>query len=281
MINLKRGVSTLIAMTIIIVLAVLLVGGVLGYQYYWLPKEEAKTPKNETAEPYIKVHSPNGGEKWEIGKTYEIKWESSGLNSSKLFKIDLERKLPDDNQYWNIGTIASKLSQSGSYQWRIETDFVKYVDGAPYKLLVGEMGESGLEQVVESNSFYIVSAKHETADWKVYEWQASPFVKVRFKYPNDWIVEKSYYLTPAQKAAGEEPSIIGVLIYPEEGKKIVDYISIGGRQASCEPSQNHTKCLNVGKINVWGDFIYTDSNNPEILRVFDLIVSTLEFIETK
>lgn len=51
MINLNKGVSTPIAITIIIVLVVLIGGGVLGYQYYWLPKQEApktETPKDET-----------------------------------------------------------------------------------------------------------------------------------------------------------------------------------------------------------------------------------------
>ena len=53
--SLNKGISTPLAITIIIVLAVVLVGGVLSYQYYWLPKEEVKkseteTPKDETAD---------------------------------------------------------------------------------------------------------------------------------------------------------------------------------------------------------------------------------------
>lgn len=51
MINLKRGISTPIAITIIIVLVILIGGGILGYQYYWLPKEEAEAPKTETQTP--------------------------------------------------------------------------------------------------------------------------------------------------------------------------------------------------------------------------------------
>lgn len=55
---LNRGVSTPIAITIIVVLAIILVGGVLAYQYWWLPKEEVKPleiekqtiiPKDQTA----------------------------------------------------------------------------------------------------------------------------------------------------------------------------------------------------------------------------------------
>ena len=52
MINLNRGVSTSIALTIIIVLAVVLVGGVAAYNYYYvLEKEpgmlEVKVPEGE------------------------------------------------------------------------------------------------------------------------------------------------------------------------------------------------------------------------------------------
>ena len=56
MINLNQGVSTPIALTIIIALSVVLVGGVFAYQYYYLPGKETKipeikaleTPKDET-----------------------------------------------------------------------------------------------------------------------------------------------------------------------------------------------------------------------------------------
>lgn len=46
--QLDKGVSTPIAITIIIVLVILIGGGVLGYQYYWLPKQEAKALETET-----------------------------------------------------------------------------------------------------------------------------------------------------------------------------------------------------------------------------------------
>ncbi len=50
MINLKKGLSTPIAITIIVVLVILVGGGALGYQYYWLPKEEAKIPETEISQ---------------------------------------------------------------------------------------------------------------------------------------------------------------------------------------------------------------------------------------
>lgn len=47
MINLNKGISTLLAITIIIVLVVLVGGGILTYQYWRMPKEEVK---DETAD---------------------------------------------------------------------------------------------------------------------------------------------------------------------------------------------------------------------------------------
>ncbi|MBU1993023.1 hypothetical protein KKG51_04985 [Patescibacteria group bacterium] len=56
---LNKGISTPIVITIIIVLAIVLVGGVLAYQYYYFPKQETEmskveTPKTETPENEIK-----------------------------------------------------------------------------------------------------------------------------------------------------------------------------------------------------------------------------------
>jgi uncharacterized cupin superfamily protein len=47
-----------------------------------IPKAKAK--------PFIQVLSPNGGEKWEIGKTYEIRWRSAGIGKVyiTLFNYD-------------------------------------------------------------------------------------------------------------------------------------------------------------------------------------------------
>ena len=56
MIKLNQGVSTPLAIVIVIVLAVLLVGGVLAYQYWWAAKEgetipsETEGTKDETAD---------------------------------------------------------------------------------------------------------------------------------------------------------------------------------------------------------------------------------------
>lgn len=86
MINLKRGISTPIAITIIIVLALLLVGGVLGYQYYYLPKKEAKISE---------LKLPEYAVDWQIYKSkkygFEIRYPEGHLIHKTLgenMKVD-------------------------------------------------------------------------------------------------------------------------------------------------------------------------------------------------
>jgi hypothetical protein len=106
-------------------------------------------------------------------------------------------------------------------------------------------------------------------NWKTYE---SEELKIEFKYPRNWTVDKVEYQTPAQQIRGETPGIIGVKLYPSGEIRGNDFIDIGGKQVSCEPSQNHTKCFYLSSID---NFTFTDSKNPEILDVFDSFVKTI------
>ena len=109
----------------------------------------------------------------------------------------------------------------------------------------------------------------KTIDWRTYQWN-----NLEFKYPSTWTVEKTYYSTAAQQVQGQTPENIGLDIFPGKEIKGKDFIAIGGHQVSCEASQNHTKCSFINSI---ANFIYTDSNNSEILNIFDQIVSTFKF----
>jgi len=110
----------------------------------------------------------------------------------------------------------------------------------------------------------------ETADWQTYQWNS-----LEFEYPQTWTIEKIYYQTPAQQARGESPENIGLKMFPGIESIRNDFISIGGRQVSCDPSEKHTKCQFIPLIS---DFIYTDSNNLDILNTFDKIISTFRFL---
>ena len=69
-----------------------------------------------TALPSITVTSPNGGETWGGGKTYDITWNSAGVDTVSITLIDY-RAGPVET------TIAANLSASlGKYSWTIPTN---------------------------------------------------------------------------------------------------------------------------------------------------------------
>lgn len=79
-------ISTPLGITIIIVAAFILAGGVLAYQYWWLPRQETPSSKN----PSIIVLSPNGGEKFALGSTYPIIWcGSNWQNKNQGAGVDI------------------------------------------------------------------------------------------------------------------------------------------------------------------------------------------------
>ena len=155
--SLTKGISTPIAIIIIIVLAVVLVGGVLAYQYWWTPIKETKIPEVETP-------------------------------------------------------------------------------------------------------------KDETVNWLIYNWGV-----LQFKYPQNWKVKKGYYRTPAQEAAGEPASVVGLSLFPEEWLTNQDSIGISGRQVNCSLFGDNP-CFIFFTIPV-----YPISKNPEILKVFDTFIKTITY----
>jgi hypothetical protein len=99
------------------------------------PAPALDNPKAQTEYP-LKIISPNGGEKWEIGKTYTIKWQSKGLSNS------LEIYLRDDRTGPSYKLIATGIpNYINSYNWTIPQDFWgKYTVGNSYKIQVREIG---------------------------------------------------------------------------------------------------------------------------------------------
>jgi hypothetical protein len=93
-------------------------------------------------EPSLTVISPNGGEVWEIGKSYEIKWKHFALAGEKIdiFLIKWVSKLastvysPQGVVYPPEGIkIASDIPvEQGSYLWNIPTDIPEGKDYAVY-----------------------------------------------------------------------------------------------------------------------------------------------------
>jgi hypothetical protein len=74
-------------------------------------------------QPSITVLSPNGGEVWEIGKTYTIKWSFQNLPSAGNIAIWLLKRLPSESSYTLARTlfVGLKIPQT-SAEWMIPTD---------------------------------------------------------------------------------------------------------------------------------------------------------------
>jgi len=123
----QKGISSI---AIIIIIAFIVGGSILAYQYWWLPKQA--TPPQES--PSIKVLSPKGGEVWEIGSAKTIKWQYSPelinrINSNSIISISISIKEIDgihgglttrkDASFSDVGANSSNLLNFISYSWPV------------------------------------------------------------------------------------------------------------------------------------------------------------------
>lgn len=76
-----------------------------------------------SATPFITILSPNGGEQWEIGKTYIVKWNLSSDPLNGDYKTTLTLKRDSDPSYnYNIINPDVPIQSSGtlySYNWTV------------------------------------------------------------------------------------------------------------------------------------------------------------------
>ena len=104
-------------------------------------------------------------------------------------------------------------------------------------------------------------AQDATAGWKIYQWDTG---RLLLKYPPGWKIEKDTY------SNGGVTGEVGLFISPQN-RKSSDYIEIAGLQEpNCYTPSLYVKCDQ--KTLLW-----TKSTNPEILKYFDLINSTVYF----
>ena len=71
-----------------------------------------------STQPSITVISPNGGEQWQIGKAYEIKWLSSGIAASNNVQIELS----GTNIYRKF--VANVPGSSGAFLWTVPSNLI-------------------------------------------------------------------------------------------------------------------------------------------------------------
>jgi len=179
---------------ILLVLAALVGGGIL----VWMRKQEIspyefpeiKKPEKIVKEkPYIEVLSPNGGEEWIVGKSYEIKWETKGLEKEN---VKLSLALPDHGWIVIKDNVAAT---TGKYSWEIPLD----ISPGRYKISISWPADVRMSQVKiydESDEYFSIIAKDETTNWKIYRNEEYGF---ELRYPEDLLTlsekEKKIILT--------------------------------------------------------------------------------------
>lgn len=131
--NFKKGFFVPV---LLIIVALLVVGG--GVYIY----------KSEYSAITVTILSPNGGEQYESGKTYDIRWSS---NSTKNVDIGLIEGLEDSGQ--GAGYVASDIPNSGNYKWTISST----LQTGQYRIFVRPVGEGSVEDVSDS-TFTITAA---------------------------------------------------------------------------------------------------------------------------
>ena len=98
-------------------------------------------------EKSITVISPNGGEQWEVGKAYDIKWDSTGIEKVNIILSDNRTDLRD---------IVQAVASPGKYSWTIPQD-IKL--GSNFRILIFDKAtEEGPLQVDESDSPFSIVA---------------------------------------------------------------------------------------------------------------------------
>jgi hypothetical protein len=82
--------------------------------------------------PYITITSPNGGESWQLGSTYNITWNDNIADNVKL-------ELYKDGTY--DSTISSSTPSDGSESWTVPTNLAS---GSDYQLRITSLSDSSV-----------------------------------------------------------------------------------------------------------------------------------------
>lgn len=205
-------------------------------------EEEEIQEEEIQEESYIQVLSPNGGEEWLIGETYNISWDVKGL----IDKVDVELGGYDENgnlisQWYTIAENTASYSASlglGFYQWTIPYNIEEQFQASPtkYKIRVRNSGLP-IEVSDESDGYFFIKPKPEEKpieeksitvvipnggeEWKLGEYNVLK-VDVRYTTTEVWIKTD---ITLVNKETNQEyfignlyvrpPSTIGAFLIPE------------------------------------------------------------------
>jgi hypothetical protein len=139
--------------------------------------------------PNITIISPNGGEMWQTGKTYQIKWQSSRVNNVKIEYslndgidwLPIAQSVPATNYFYNWYIPFTRYSQQAKIKIT-DVDNTDVWDVSDVSFMISEIrvvAPNGGENWQEGNSYQIV-------------WETSPnIINIRIDYriseESEWI----------------------------------------------------------------------------------------------
>lgn len=71
------------------------------------------------SEKSLTLVSPNGGEKWETGGTYNIQWKSTGISSDAKMSLQLSYVEINSTDRYEIAMFQGTILNTGNYSWKI------------------------------------------------------------------------------------------------------------------------------------------------------------------
>ena len=123
----------------------------VAYPQVKLKKVEPKKPQKLEV-PTINVLSPNGGEKWETGKQYAIRWRSKGFKGN--VKIMLKYEYGPGRVVWY--KITERTPNTGSYSCTLPTDII--YEGPQFRVHIAAL-DQGVRD--ESDRPFSITTKKE------------------------------------------------------------------------------------------------------------------------
>ena len=107
-----------------------------------------------TTQPSITVTSPNGGETWQIGSTYNITWTSSAMTMSRIELVS------STSPSGARDVIASNVNpSSGSYSWTLSSALIPSIaTGGLFKVVAVGYDQTGSKIEDSSNNYFSIVA---------------------------------------------------------------------------------------------------------------------------
>ncbi|MFH0740051.1 MAG: dockerin type I domain-containing protein, partial [bacterium] len=116
----------------------------------------------------VKVLSPNGGENWEAGKKYTIKWQTEGVGTDQMMQIDIY-KCSNGTCTQQLPHLSVYNNTAGSYDYDIPNTY-----SGQYKFSVGFVTSDYKTYSDFSDNYFTISAPSTLPDFAVTDFSWIP-----------------------------------------------------------------------------------------------------------